>query len=175
MITEDDGSYTIEGLTEKSSTLTIDGETDGITVNENGSFSITKKLSDNENYKSHTLKAVDNAGNVTELMVYAVRKGSFAIKEIELKNNGEDIQTVDGEKKISMKSGQNTKLSAFAVLDDGKEFELSDDMIDWSVLYEKNRIALDEGDITALSKGETAVKVKMNSNCGRQEYKRRIF
>ena len=36
-----------------------------------------------------------------------------------------------------MKSGQNTKLSAFAVLDDGKEFELSDDMIDWSVLYEK--------------------------------------
>ena len=27
-------------------------------------------------------------------MVYAVRKGSFAIKEIELKNNGEDIQTV---------------------------------------------------------------------------------
>lgn len=32
MITEDDGSYTIEGLTEKSSTLTIDGETDGITV-----------------------------------------------------------------------------------------------------------------------------------------------
>lgn len=42
MITEDDGSYTIEGLTEKSSTLTIDGETDGITVNENGSFSITK-------------------------------------------------------------------------------------------------------------------------------------
>ena len=163
VITEDDGSYTIEGLTEKSSTLTIDGETDGITVNENGSFSITKKLSDNENYKSHTLKAVDNAGNVTELMVYAVRKGSFAIKEIELKNNGEDIQTVDGEKKISMKSGQNTKLSAFAVLDDGKEFELSDDMIDWSVLYEKNRIALDEGDITALSKGETAVKVKMNT------------
>ncbi len=37
----------------------------------------------------------------------------FAIKEIELKNNGEDIQTVDGEKKISMKSGQNSKLSAF--------------------------------------------------------------
>lgn len=109
------------------------------------------------------LKAVDNAGNVTELMVYAVRKGSFAIKEIELKNNGEDIQTVDGEKKISMKSGQNSKLSAFAVLDDGKEFELSDDMIDWSVLYEKNHIALDEGDITALSKGETAVKVKMNT------------
>ena len=24
-----------------------------------------------KNYKSHTLKAVDNAGNVTELMVYA--------------------------------------------------------------------------------------------------------
>lgn len=32
VITEDDGSYTIEGLTEKSSTLTIDGEIDGITV-----------------------------------------------------------------------------------------------------------------------------------------------
>ena len=60
-----------------------------------------------------------------------------------------------------MKSGQNTKLSAFAVLDDGKEFELSDDMIDWSVLYEKNHIALDEGDLNALSKGET--KVKMNT------------
>ena len=76
----------------------------------------------------HTLKAVDNAGNVTELMVYAVRKGSFAIKEIELKNNGEDIQTVDGEKKISMKSGQNSKLWLCGP-DDGKEFELSDDMI----------------------------------------------
>ena len=49
-------------------------------------------------------------------MVYAVRKGSFAIKEIELKNNGEYIQTVDGEKKISMKSGQNTKLSALRSL-----------------------------------------------------------
>lgn len=30
-------------------------------------------------------------------------------------------------------------------------------------MYEKNHTALDEGDITALSKGETAVKVKMNT------------
>ena len=41
MITEDDGSYTIEGLTENLR-LTTDGETDGITVNENGSFIIAK-------------------------------------------------------------------------------------------------------------------------------------
>lgn len=101
VITEDDGSYTIEGLTEKSSTLTIDGETDGISVNENGSFSITKKLSDNENYKSHTLKAIDNAGNVTELMVYAVLiKVVLQIKEIELKNNGEYIRLLTARKRF---------------------------------------------------------------------------
>ena len=46
---------------------------------------LPKKLSDNENYKSHTLKAVDNAGNVTELMVYAVRKGSLRLKKLNLK------------------------------------------------------------------------------------------
>ena len=43
-------------------------------------------------------------------MVYAVRKGSFAIKEIELKNNGEDIQTVDGEKDFNEK---RSKYKAF--------------------------------------------------------------
>lgn len=163
IITDDNGTYTISGMTEKSSVLTIDGTSDSVSVADDGSFSITKTLAGNETYKEHTLKAVDAAGNESKLMVYAVRKGSFAIDGIKLKNNDEDIQAIGGEKKISVKNGKDTSLSVWAVLADGKEFELSDDMFDWSILYEKNKIAFNNGTVTGLSVGETAVKAKVST------------
>lgn len=163
VITDDNGNYTIEGLTEKSASLTIDGVSDGITLGENGSFTITKTLPADSAYTEHTLKAVDKAGNESVLMVYTVRKGSLAISSINLKNNGDEISLVDGEKKISIRNGQSTLLTAWAKLDNGKEFKLDDEVIDWTLLYEKNRVMFNNGEVTALQTGETAVKVKMNT------------
>lgn len=159
---ENDGSYRIEGLTERTAELSIDGKKDGITIAENGGFEFGAVLADGENYKKHVLHAEDAAGNVSELTVYVVRRGSFAFSGLELRSDS-TITTENGIKKIKMKNGADISLWVVLSAQSGTTFEPDAEMIDWSVLYEKNRIAFESGRVTALSPGETAVKAKLNT------------
>lgn len=163
ILANDDGSYTIEGMTEKSVKLTIDGSGDEITVAENGGFQISRKLNENESYRTHTLKAEDAAGNVTELVVTALRPGGLAYRGITLQSNQSDIAETDGVKHITLKNGQSIELSALGITENGQKFALDPEDLSWSILYEKNHIAFDSGKVTALLPGETAIKAKLNT------------
>ena len=162
VMADSDGNYTIEGITERASQFTVDGEDMSAEVAENGGFAINKKLADNETHKAHYLKATDNAGNVSELMVYAVRPGGFAFDGLTLESNNAEIPETDGVKNIKIKNGQSVDLSA-ALSAEGKKFSIDNSLIEWSVLYEKNTIAFNEGTVTAVTPGETAVKAKLNT------------
>ena len=162
VMADSDGNYTIEGITERASQFTVDGEDMSAEIAENGGFAINKKLADNETHKAHYLKATDNAGNVSELMVYAVRPGGFAFDGLTLESNNAEIPETDGVKNIKIKNGQSVDLSA-ALSAEGKKFSIDNSLIEWSVLYEKNTIAFNEGIVTAVTPGETAVKAKLNT------------
>lgn len=167
VVADENGSYTIEGLTEKSVILKLDGEeinenTNGTVFASNGSFSITKSLSADEMYKSHTITATDKAGNVSEMIVYAVRNGALSFEKIEFYKDGVKVSPdKNGVKTVKLKNSQQTELSVYAITSGGEEFKLDNDLVEWSVLYEKNAIALNDGKVTALSPRETAVKAKL--------------
>lgn len=169
VIADEQGNYTIEGLTEKSAVLSLDGvplsgTEEGVGFAANGSFSIKGALGEDETFKEHHLTAKDKAGNVSELMVYAVRGDGFAFNSLKLYLDGKEIQpNADGEKVITLKNGQNAKLSAAVVTSSGKVFTLKDTMINWNVMYEKNAIDMNNGTIEALIPGETAVKAAITS------------
>ena len=169
VIADEQGNYAIEGLTEKSAVLSLDGvplsgTEEGVGFAANGSFSIKGVLGEDETFKEHHLTAKDKAGNVSELMVYAVRGDGFAFNSLKLYLDGKEIQpNADGEKVITLKNGQNAKLSAAVVTSSGKIFTLKDTMINWNVMYEKNAIDMNNGTIEALIPGETAVKAAITS------------
>ena len=157
---DENGKYTIEGITEKEADFTIDGIKDGITLANNGSFTVEKTLSEGEMYKEHILKAVDKAGNVTELTVYAVKSGATSLNALELLNNGTQININQGIKTINIKNGEKLNLSVLASADNGMKYNINNDFIDWNILYEKNLITFNNGIVTAVAPGETAVKAK---------------
>lgn len=115
VMTDENGNYTIEGLTEKSASFTVDGAETGITRAANGSFIYNGTLTDGESFKQHTLCAVDNAGNKSEAVVSVIRKGAFSLKEIEIRNGDNEIPQSNGEKKVSVRNGQTVSLTAWAV------------------------------------------------------------
>ncbi len=163
VLTDENGNYTIEGLTEKSVSFTVDGAETGIARGANGSFVYTGKLADGESYKQHTLCAVDNAENKSETVVSVIRKGAFSLKEIEIRNGDNEIPQSNGEKKLSVRNGHTAALTAWAVTDDGKRIRLENDAVLWNVLYGKNNVSVSDGTLTALAIGETAVKVKLKT------------
>lgn len=167
VIADENGSYTIEGITEKSANITLDGEkidetTSGVTIMQSGNFKIEKSLADGELYKEHLITATDKAGNVSQMTVYAIRKDGFKFENMELYLDGNPIAADEnGVKKVSLRNGQSAQLAVYAQADNGKKFEIENDMIDWSVLYEKNTVELNDGTVFAVTPGETAVKAKL--------------
>lgn len=165
---DENGKYTIEGMTETSAKLTIDGEeinadTQGFKIAANGSFSIEKTLPENEAFKSHTITATDKARNTSEMMVWAVKKDGFSFDDLELYIDGKAITpNADGVKNITLKNGQSAKLSAFASAN-GKKFAIDNDLINWSVMYAKNALVITGNNITALSPAESAIKAKLTT------------
>lgn len=163
---DENGRYVIEGITEKAAKLTLDGEiidenTEGVDFAANGSFTIEKALGADELYREHTIEVTDKAGNKTRANVWAVRKDGFAFDGIDLYLDGKQITADEnGTKVITLKNGQTAKLNVYAVFGD-KRMAVGDELIDWSVLYEKNAVVLDDGKITALTPAETAVKAKL--------------
>ena len=169
VITDQNGSYSIEGITEKSADLMLDGtkiteDSEGVTIASGGSFKIEKTLDAGELFKEHLITATDKAGNVSYMTVYAVRADGFSFERLALYLDGNEIAAgADGIKKINLKNGQSANLSAYAVSDNGQKFAVENDMIDWSVLYAKNSLEINDGTVSALIPGETAVKAKLST------------
>ncbi len=163
---DENGKYVIEGITEKSADIKLDGEkitenTAGVSIASSGSFAIEKSLNADELFKEHLITVTDKAGNVSQMTVYAIRSGSFSFDALTLYLNGKEIApNENGEKVISLKNGQTAKLTA-AVVANGKTFEIDNDLIDWSILYEKSALELKDGNISVLLPRETAVKAKL--------------
>ena len=167
VIADENGKYTIEGITEKSAELMLDGvkisEADeGVAIASNGSFKIEKTLGAAELFKEHLLTATDKAGNVSQMTVYAVRTGGFSFDSLKIYLDGNEITpNENGEKVINIKNGRTATLAVAAVTENGKAFNIDPNLIDWSILYEKSAIQLNGGKITALIPRETAVKAKL--------------
>lgn len=162
--TDSSGNYEIEGYTEPSAKLMLDGtelSSDEITFLSGGNFKIKRTLSNGETYREHTISAVDKAGNVSEVTVYAIRKDAFTFDNIELYLDGNLITADNGVKTVNLKNGQQANLSVYANNKYGNKFMIDNDQIDWNLLYSKNIVDFDEGNIVALTYGETAVKAKL--------------
>ena len=169
VIADQNGNYVIEGITEKSAELMLDGvkiteDSEGVTIAPGGSFKIERALDAGELSKEHLITATDKAGNVSYMTVYAVRADGFSFERLALYLDGEEIAAdTDGVKTINLKNGQSAQLSAYAVSDNGQKFAIENDMIDWSVLYAKNALEIKDGTVSALTPGETAVKAKLST------------
>lgn len=165
---DDEGEYVIKGITEKTAALTIDGEplnesTAGFEIDAAGNFSIEKTLPEDKAGVTHVISATDKAGNVSRITVGAVRKNGLSYSGLELYANGEKITANEnGEKVVPLKNGASLALTAYAQAGN-KKIKISNDDIDWSVLYAKNAVYLDDGNVTALTPTETAVKAKLTT------------
>jgi len=153
----EDGSYMLNGLTEKSAILTLDGTTDGITIYADGTFSISRKSDSEEAIKTLLLKAEDLAGNTTELQVYLTNRALAEYENIKL------ISDLEGSSEqpdyIEMNIGNKTYLSAKGIRANGETL-LDAEAITWEVLYEHNIVKLSQdGLLEAVAPGETAIKV----------------
>lgn len=154
---DDSGAYTIEGVTEPTAVLTADGKADGISRGANGTFTYSGRLNGGEFAKTHTIEAADEAGNKSYLTVTAVRSGTYSFKSLEIAKDGKPISAVNGEKKITLNNGDTAALTAVITTDSGEKFTVDGESLTWSVLGDKNRIAMADGNIKAINSGETAV------------------
>lgn len=166
VITDGNGKYKIVGVTEPSARLLLDGEeltaqSEGVTLLSGGGFEITRTLANGETYREHTLSAIDKAGNKASVTAYAVRRDAFSFDDIKLYLNGNEIKAVNGVKSVNLKNGQQASLSVYGSNKNGDRIAIDNDLIDWSVLYSKNTIEFDDGEVAALTAGETAVKAKL--------------
>lgn len=164
VITADEsGAYTIEGMTENSAVLTVDGSSDGINISNNGGFTISKTLPEGKMSVVHRLKAADRAGNETELVVTVIRGGSAAISGIEIQNGGKSVAAdSNGIKKISIRNGQSIDLTALLSAN-GSTYIADEGDVEWNIMYAKNIVSFEGGKLTALIPGETAVKAKIST------------
>ncbi len=154
---DESGAYVINGVTEPTAILTADGAADGINRGANGTFSYSGRLADGEFAKTHAIEAADAAGNKSYLTVTAVRSGSYSFKSLELLKDGAPISLTDGEKRIELSGGSSATLSARLTTDGGEVFTVGGDSLTWSVIGDKGRITLADGNVKAVTAGETAV------------------
>ena len=149
------GNFTVEGFTDHTAQLTANGE--AVTVSGNGMFAYTGTLSSGETSREILLRAVDPAGNATELAVTVVAGAGSAIERVEILYNGNHVEKNEkGEPVISVLNGARGTLSLVGYTADGKTVSVED--VQWDILSEKNNIVFDNGSFTARATGETAIK-----------------
>ncbi|WP_139992711.1 hypothetical protein [Paenibacillus paridis] len=152
-----DSSYSFHGLSEPSASLTLDGSSDGIVRNSDGTFVVNRKTSSEEPDQTLILKAVDGAGNETVVQVYLVNRALSEFESIKLIS---DLESTDEQPdSIELGIGGKTQLSVKALRTVGDTVLKAEDVV-WHVLYNQNIISLSQdGTIEALAPGETAIKV----------------
>lgn len=149
--------YSFQGLTEPSAALTLDGSSDGMERNPDGTFVVGRKTSSQEPDQTLILKAVDDAGNETVVQVYLVNRALTEFESIQLIS---DLESSDDQPDyIELGIGGKTALSVKALRTVGDTVLEAEDVV-WHVLYNQNIISLSQdGTIEALAPGETAIKV----------------
>lgn len=159
---DENGKYTIEGITEKTATLKLDGEEVGKdTVKADGSFKLEKTLAAGVGFTSHVITAEDKAGNISQITVWVIRQGEFTYSNLALYADGKKVENdQNGEKTVTLRNGQAKNLEVY-VTSGKKSLKIDNESVDWSVLYSKNSVYINNGNITALSPGKTAVKAKL--------------
>jgi trimeric autotransporter adhesin len=150
-------SYSFHGLTEPSAALTLDGSSDGIVVNPDGTFVVNRRTLSQEPDQTLILKAVDAAGNETVVQVYLVNRALSEFESIKLIS---DLESSDDQPdSIELGIGGKTALSVKALRTVGDTVLKAEDVV-WHVLYNQNIISLSQdGTIEALAPGETVIKV----------------
>ncbi len=164
IIANEDGTYSVEGLTEKSATFTVDGKTDGLTIGNDGTFTYSGKLPEGTAYIQHELKAVDKSGNESELVVTILSGESSALARIVILANGKDIEKDEnGVANLTLRNAGSVTLTAVGITVNGERVPLENDALNFSVLYEKGIVTLADGTVHAVTPGETAIKAKLNT------------
>jgi hypothetical protein len=150
-------SYTFHGVTEPSAALTLDGSSEGIVRNPDGTFVVNRKTFSQDPDQTLILKAVDAAGNETVVQVYLVNRALSEFESIKLIS---DLENSDDQPDyIELGIGGKTELSVKALRTVGNTILKAEDVV-WHVLYNQNIISLSQdGTIEALAPGETAIKV----------------
>ncbi|MEG2454734.1 MAG: hypothetical protein RSC08_00660, partial [Oscillospiraceae bacterium] len=157
------GNITLKGITEADAKLLFDGKADGIVQNKDGSFIITRKMDLTQVYRQCSLTATDKAGNKTTVMVNVINSAIAAFDSLKLYAEAMQDATKPGElKSIELSVGTSVALSTFGVKT-AKETAIDPSKISWNVLYEKNIISMENGVITALSPGETAIRASYDT------------
>ncbi len=150
-------SYSFHGLTEPTASLTLDGSSDGIVRNPDGTFVVNRVTSSQDPDQTLILKAVDDAGNETVVQVYLVNRALTEFESITLISDLENSD--DQPDSIELGLGGRTVLSVKALRTVGNTVLKAEDVV-WHVLYNQNIIRLSQdGTIEALAPGETAIKV----------------
>jgi trimeric autotransporter adhesin len=150
-------SYSFHGLTEPTASLTLDGSSDGIVRNPDGTFVVNRRTSSQVPDQTLILKAVDDAGNETVVQVYLVNRALTEFESIKLISDLENSNHQPDS--IELGIGAKTELSVKALRTVGDTVLKAEDVV-WHVLYNQNIISLSQdGTIEALAPGETAIKV----------------
>ncbi|AIQ50941.1 dockerin type I repeat-containing protein [Paenibacillus sp. FSL R7-0331] len=152
-----DSSYSFQGLTEPSVALTLDGSSDGIVVNPDGTFVVSRKASSEDPDQTLILKAVDDAGNETAVQVSLVNRALSEFESIKLISDLENSDELPDSVELGI--GGKTALTVKALRTAGDTVLHAEDVV-WHVLYNQNIIRLSQdGTIEALAPGEAAIKV----------------
>ncbi|MBR5632391.1 MAG: hypothetical protein IKW68_00280, partial [Clostridia bacterium] len=157
VVVGDDGIISFAGVTDPDAALTLDGTVDGITQNKDGSFTVSRRITAERSKSELELVAKDKAGNKTTLLIHLVTPSLSNFSSVELKADKETT-TVDDVKKITIPVGTTVNLSAFGIYG-ASQTALQGDDVSWKILYEQNIISFNEGVLTALVPGETAISV----------------
>ncbi len=164
VIADENGAYTITGLTEVDAVITIDGISDRIEVSEDGAFTYNGVLPEGIASTVHTIVARDKAGNESSLTITVIDGKTTAFGSVILTLNGEELQKNEyGEYVLSAVNGDVINLKAMGVTIDNEKVDITDS-VDWSILYDKNIVTVNGGKVKTVTYGETAVKAKYNTS-----------
>ena len=135
-VTSQNGVYTITGTAETNAKVYVSGNNNEIPV-VNGEFSYTGFIDGSR--EEVTFTAVDAAGNETKMSACVVNGDISSFKNIIVKDAyGNEIES------LKLYRGEEAEILVFGVDEDGKEHELSDSNVSYTVLYGYDKASVDE-------------------------------
>lgn len=148
---EEDGTLVIEGITDKGTTITVNGKEYSPTVDSEGKFSITVNLDKTMASHDVLISASDEVGNQVSQSMTLKNKALGKITGARLYADGQDVtnKSLTGEKDTN--TGLQRKLELKAELAGGEKLVLNDSrLVSWNVMTVAGSAAVnDDGTLTA--------------------------
>lgn len=156
---DNNGKYTVSGISEANSTIKVNGEKADV-IQADGSFTYTGICDEKEPYTELLFEAFDKAGNKASILVNVINQRYVYINSIQIMANGTPLPyNSEGELTLDIKVGDIASLSLLGKTDDA-EVAIDNSNVQWHLMYEKGLIDFNEGNITALYTGQSAIRVK---------------